>query len=159
MYGYNYAYGGYNNPYYSNPVPDNLQQLRNNNQMQQPMVQQPQPQPQTNNGLIWVQGEAGAKSYLVAPNTTIMLMDSEQNRFFLKSADASGMPLPLRTFEYAEITQNGNETAVNASKTDLNIDLGKYVTRDELNEILANMTATSDTKKTAKKAEKENDNG
>ena len=159
MYGYNYAYGGYNNPYYSNPVPDNLQQLRNNNQMQQPMVQQPQPQPQTNNGLIWVQGEAGAKSYLVAPNTTIMLMDSEQNRFFLKSADASGMPLPLRTFEFAEITQNGNETAVNASKTDLNIDLGKYVTRDELNEILANMTATSDTKKTAKKAEKENDNG
>ena len=162
MYGYNYAYGGYNNPYYSNPVPDNLQQLRNN-QMQQPMVQQPQqiqqPQPQTNNGLIWVQGEAGAKSYLVAPNTTIMLMDSEQNRFFLKSADASGMPLPLRTFEYAEITQNGNETAVNTQKSDLNIDLGKYVTRDELNEILANLTATSDTKKTAKKVEKENDNG
>lgn len=159
MYGYNYAYGGYNNPYYSNPVPDNLQQLRNNNQMQQPMVQQPQPQPQTNNGLIWVQGEAGAKSYLVAPNTTIMLMDSEQNRFFLKSADASGMPLPLRTFEYAEITQNGNNTAVNPPKTDFNIDLGKYVTRDELKEILANLTATGDIKKATKKAEKENDNG
>lgn len=163
MYGYNYAYGGYNNPYYSNPVPDNLQQLRNNNQMQQPMVQQPQqiqqPQPQTNNGLIWVQGEAGAKSYLVAPNTTIMLMDSEASKFYLKSADASGMPLPLRTFEYAETTPNGNNTAVNTSKNDLNIDLGKYVTRDELNEILANLTATGDTKKTTKKAEKENDNG
>lgn len=163
MYGYNYAYGGYNNPYYSNPVPDNLQQLRNNNQMQQPMVQQPQqiqqPQPQTNNGLIWVQGEAGAKSYLVAPNTTIMLMDSEASKFYLKSADASGMPLPLRTFEYAEITQNGNETAVNTSKPELNIDLEKYVTRDELNEILANLAATGDTKKTTKKAEKENNNG
>ena len=163
MYGYNYAYSSYNNPYYSNPVPDNLQQLRNNNQMQQPMVQQPQqiqqPQPQTNNGLIWVQGEAGAKSYLVAPNATVMLMDSEGERFYLKSADASGMPLPLRTFEYAETTPNGNNTAVNAPKNDLNIDLGKYVTRDELNEILANLTATSDTKKTVKKVEKENDNG
>ena len=34
----------------------------------------------------------------------------------------------------------------------LNIDLGKYVTRDELNEILANLTATGETKKTTKKA-------
>lgn len=86
----------------------------------QPMYYQPQYQPpqaqqaaqvsnppvaQQNSGLIWVQGEAGAKSYLVAPNTTVMLMDSESQRFFLKSADASGMPLPLRTFEYAELTE------------------------------------------------------
>ena len=60
-------------------------------------IQQPSYSPaqnQNNNGLIWVQGEAGAKSYLVAPNTTIMLMDSEASKFYLKSADASGMPLP-----------------------------------------------------------------
>ena len=73
---------------------------------QQPIVQQvqqmPTPAPQTNNGLVWVQGEVAAKSYPVAPNYTVMLMDSEGERFYLKSADASGMPLPLRVFEYTE---------------------------------------------------------
>lgn len=43
-------------------------------------------------GIIWVQGEAGAKSYLVAPNTTVQLWDSESQVIYLKSADASGMP-------------------------------------------------------------------
>lgn len=60
-----------------------------------------------NNGLIWVQGEQAAKSYPVAPNSTIMLMDSERDSFYLKSVDASGMPLPLRTFDYTERTQSG----------------------------------------------------
>lgn len=63
---------------------------------------QTQAQPQSNNGLNWVQGEAGAKSYLVAPNTTVMLMDSENDVFYLKSTDASGMPMPLRIFDYKE---------------------------------------------------------
>ena len=44
------------------------------------------------NGIIWVQGEAGAKSYLVAPNTTVQLWDSESQTIYLKSADSSGMP-------------------------------------------------------------------
>ena len=51
-----------------------------------------QPVPQNNGGIIWVQGEAGAKSYLVAPNTTVQLWDSENQSIYLKSADASGMP-------------------------------------------------------------------
>jgi len=51
-----------------------------------------QPQAQNNSNLIWVQGEAGAKSYLVAPNTTVQLWDSEAQVIYLKSADASGMP-------------------------------------------------------------------
>lgn len=71
---------------------------------QQPQTQQ-QTQPQTTNRWDWVQGETGAKSYLVAPNTTVLLLDSESQRFYLKSADASGMPMPLRTFSYAETTQ------------------------------------------------------
>ena len=62
--------------------------------------------PQNNNGLIWVQGESGAKSYMVAPNTTVMLMDSEASRFYLKSSDASGFPMPIRVFEYEELKPN-----------------------------------------------------
>lgn len=69
--------------------------------------------PSNDNGLIWVQGIEGAKSYLVAPNKTVLLMDSEQEQFFLKSADASGMPLPLRIFKYSEIiSQHPNSNYV-----------------------------------------------
>ena len=64
-----------------------------------PQYQPQQPQQAQSNGIIWVQGEAGAKSYLVAPNTTVQLWDSETQRIFLKSADASGMP-SMKVLEY-----------------------------------------------------------
>lgn len=55
-------------------------------------AQQPQQQNQNQNNIIWVQGEAGEKSYLVAPNTTVPLWDSENQVIYLKSADAMGRP-------------------------------------------------------------------
>lgn len=51
------------------------------------------------NSIIWVQGEAGAKSYLVAPNSTVTLWDTESQTIYIKSADASGMP-SMRVLEY-----------------------------------------------------------
>lgn len=71
---------GYQQANYS-PINYTQPQFSQNNQQNQPL-----------GGLIWVQGEAGAKSYLVAPNTTIQLWDSENQVIYLKSADASGMP-------------------------------------------------------------------
>jgi hypothetical protein len=65
----------------------------------QPQYPQMMPQamgiqtPQYNsNNLTWVTGIGGAKSYLVAPNSTATLWDSERQTIYLKSADASGMP-------------------------------------------------------------------
>ena len=49
-------------------------------------------QSSTQNLLIWVQGEAAAKSYPIAPNTSVPLFDSEANVIYIKSADMSGMP-------------------------------------------------------------------
>lgn len=68
---------------------------------QQPQIPQLQNQAvqQNNGGIIWVLGEAGAKSYMVAPNTTVQLWDSEQQTIYLKSADASGMP-SIKTLDY-----------------------------------------------------------
>lgn len=91
------AYGNYQNgyqmPIYGQVYP----------QMQaQPLQQQPQ-QPQ--NGIQWVQGEAGAKSYLVAAGNTVMLMDSETQRFYIKSTDANGMPHPLQVYEYRRVNE------------------------------------------------------
>ena len=53
---------------------------------------QPPQQQQQGNAPIWVQGLQGAKSFLVAPNTTVQLWDTEAQSIYLKSADASGMP-------------------------------------------------------------------
>lgn len=132
-------YGNYYGGYYPQTAPtDTLTQLRNQ-QMQPFMAQQPAPQPQSGNGLIWVQGEGGAKSYLVAPNTTIMLMDSEDTLFYLKSSDASGMPLPLRRFRYEEIPAEPNGNGTGARVGDFSGNGGKYVTHEELRAILADM--------------------
>lgn len=90
------------------PYQDQLNQLRNNPmQMQGQMfpaqmpAQTMQARPETY-GLNWVQGEAGAKSWFVAPGATVLLMDSENQRFYLKSADMNGMPT-MKTYEYIEV--------------------------------------------------------
>ena len=56
-------------------------------------------QPNTQSSLIWVSGETGAKAYMVAPNQTVVLWDSETQTIYLKSADASGMP-SIKTLDY-----------------------------------------------------------
>ena len=148
MYQPNY---GYQYPYYGSqpPMPDNLAQLRMNaNQMQNPVISQSMPpQAQPTNSLIWVQGEAGAKSYLVAPNTTVMLMDSEGDRFYLKSADASGMPLPLRIFDYKERTTAAQQ-AFGGSVAAETVNLNKFVTREEFEQLKASIASQPTPKKT-----------
>lgn len=136
--------------FYTNP--------QQNNGWNQNNAQQSQP-PQTNQGLLWVQGEAGAKSYLVAPNTTVLLMDSEGSRFYLKSTDNAGMP-SLRVFEYSEVSQN----APQATQSDqINLD-DKYVTRQEYDSLqgkymeilerLNNFPTVDNSVDTAKRSEK-----
>ena len=80
--------------------------------MQQPMQQQAtqqQAMPQAPSGsMIWIQGEAGAKSYMVAPNTTVPLWDSESQRIYLKSVDAAGMPtMKILTYTIEETPSLG----------------------------------------------------
>lgn len=79
-------------------------------------------------GLIWVQGENGAKSYIVPANSTALLMDSEAQRFYIKSVDGSGMPQPLRIYEYTEIT----------AKQD-SVPAAEYVTKAEFDKAIAEL--------------------
>lgn len=60
----------------------------------------PQYQQNTQQSMTWVQGEAGAKSYMVAPNQTVVLWDSEAETIYLKSADATGMP-SIKVLDYS----------------------------------------------------------
>lgn len=129
-------FGNYYQPYFPQ---DQLAQFKAPYQAQQQTQQQ--------SGLIWVQGEAGAKSFLVAPGQNVLLMDSEAPRFYLKSTDNSGMPLPLRAFEYQEVTGQAAKAEPAA------IDPGLYVTREEFEARLAQMTA-----KPGKKAKEDPEN-
>ena len=90
----------------------------------QPLQNQPQNQ---NTGIIWVSGEAGARGYPVAPNTTIQLWDSEAQIVYLKTADASGMP-SMKILDY---TIRDNPSQGNALQKQPQIDLSGYVTKEE----------------------------
>ena len=85
----------------------------------QPMYQPPVQQQNQQGGIIWVQGEAAAKSYLVAPGCTVQLWDSEEKIIYLKSADASGMP-SMKVLDY---TIRGEEKEKPAPE---------YATKDEV---------------------------
>lgn len=61
--------------------------------------QQPQAPASTQN---WCQGIEGAKGFAVDPGKSALILDSEAPVFYLKSVDASGIPAPLRIFDYTE---------------------------------------------------------
>lgn len=69
-------------------------------------------------GLTWVQGEAAAKSYLVAPGATVALWDSEEKTIYLKSADASGMPT-MKVLDYTIRGAEPEKKEEYATKADL----------------------------------------
>lgn len=163
-----YPYSPYQTPYYQPyqpPMLDQLGQLRQN-QMQQPMmqpaqqpaqpIQAPQPQQADTGGIIWVQGEAGAKAYLVAPGNTVQLWDSEDQVIYLKSADMSGMP-SMRILDYTERTAT-SKTAHPGPQTPQ----VQYVTQEEFNALADRLTALENKPckcSEKKKAKEETENG
>ena len=68
---------------------------------------------QQNNPFIWIQGGvAGAQSYQVAPNNTVILWDSDEQSIYIKSADMQGKP-SIRILDYT-IRSEAPRTAQNA---------------------------------------------
>ena len=161
MYQPNY---GYQYPYYGAqpPMPDNLAQLRMNANQMQNAVAQPtipsQPMQQQSSQIIWVSGEAGAKSYLVAPGNTVMLLDAENSVFYLKSADASGMPLPLRIFDYKERSVMPQQV-VGGSVSAEQFNPDRFVTREEFDELKASIASQPASKKNKNNLTEVADNG
>lgn len=116
---------------YNNGFPVNYQQMypQYNYVPQQPVVQQPV----NDTGILWVQGEAGAKSWAIAPGKSVMLMDSESNTFYIKSSDNSGMPMPLRIFDY---TERNTRQPQNQAMPHKEIDTSQFVTWDDFDKRL-----------------------
>lgn len=118
-----------------------------NNYPYQTYVQQPAQTaaPQSDNGIVWVQGESGAKSFFVAAGKSALLMDSEEQKFYIKSADISGMPLPLRVFTYEE-----QKNAPDGSNTAISVNTDNFITREEFNAKIAEITAKKGKKEAVK---------
>lgn len=134
---------------------------------QMPMAYQqqyPQPQQAVSNtpintnrssGIIWVQGEAGAKAYPVAPGNSVLLMDSENDVFYIKSTDISGIPAPLRMFNYSEIVQTQPQEQHTETPE---IDTSQFVTQDDLNKIKQEFKQALDELRPKTMSRKENKN-
>ena len=107
----------YNNPYF-NPYqayPYTQQQY-----------QQPQAQQQTNYlPLTFINGIEGAKAFIVAPNQTVYLKDSDSNILYEKKADAQGR-YTLSAFELKAIEMNPPSNNPAPTKTE-------YATTSDLN--------------------------
>ncbi len=83
------------------------------------------PQPQTNqSNVIWVQGEAAAKAYPVQAGNSMILLDSENDCFYIKSSDNAGMPNRLRKFEYREVLEG-------QVMQDAPVESPQYITKEE----------------------------
>lgn len=125
---------GYQNPYYPQQYYSQYSQP-----VQQPiatpMSNNSQPQ---NNGMIWVQGIGGAKSYLVGPNATVVLWDSEAPVIYLKSADASGMPT-MKTLDYVIRDDQPSNSALSITKDNIQV-----ATKDDISVLRAELDQVKD---------------
>ena len=69
-------------------------------------------------------GREGALSYPLQAGYTALLLDEENQMFFIKRNDGSGMQLPLREFKFKEVTpsnSNPGDGTQYATKEDFNI--------------------------------------
>jgi hypothetical protein len=119
------AYNNYFPQYYPNQVP--MMQAQQQMPVGQPTMPQ-NTQATSGNGITWVLGEAAAKSFPIGAGQSVLLMDSEESVFYIKSTDQSGMPQPLRIFDYTERTAQHSEAGI-TKKPDVD-----YVSRSEFEE-------------------------
>lgn len=83
----------------------------------------------------WIQGGINsAKAYpKPAPGCGIILMDSDEDKFYIKKTDASGFPMPLRAFTYREEVQQAESQM---SRQAAMPDMSQYVTKDDFEKML-----------------------
>jgi len=103
---------------------------------QMPGQQMPQAQPCTH-GLIWVDGEVGAKAYQMPSgmpaNQPIALWDTNDTVIYLKSINQMGMPNPLQKAHYTLEEHRGTGPARSgAAEQERTPDLSGYVRKEDL---------------------------
>jgi len=100
-------------------------------------------------GFNWVQGEAAARGYLVANGSRVLLLDSEENVFYIKEVGPDGRPYPLRIYDYKERT-GATKSAICAAQASS----ADFVTRKEF-DALAEKLAALESARQAKSAKED----
>lgn len=93
-----------------------------------PQMQMAQPNQSTIN---WVQGDVGARAYNIQPGMSVLLMDSEGQNFYIKSADNMGMP-SLKKYAYSEVVEEPMRLESHEAKQ---IDTAFSATREEVKQM------------------------
>ena len=158
MAAYNNFQSGYGYPMYSatnyqayTPTQPQYAQQGNNGCQQQAQ----------NAGIIWVDGEVGAKAYQLPQgwpaNAPMPLWDTNDTIIYLKSVNQMGMPNPLQKVHYtmdepqrSPMMSNANQQAVLPASEHRMPDMSAYVTKDDLErmkeELKTAMAAGTDAK-------------
>lgn len=124
-----------NNPYqqsYNNPYQQNYTQ--NQQSYAQNSYTPPQmsmAQPSQSSTINWVQGDVGARAYPIQPGMSVLLMDSEGQNFYIKSADTMGMP-SLKKYAYSEVVEEPMRLESHEAKQ---IDTAFTATREEVKQM------------------------
>lgn len=89
---------------------------------------------QSNQNVNWtpVNGIEGAKNHIVMRNETAWLMDNNEQRFYVKSVDNSGVAT-LKVYEFREISDKTQSKEVSDT---VGINLQDFVKRTEIEEII-----------------------
>lgn len=128
-----------------NPYPYTMYpQLNSYASYAQPQTPAPAAQPQPYSGIVWVDGEVGAKAFQLPQgwpaNTPMPLWDTNDTFIYLKSTNSMGMPNPLQRipyrFEEQEPKQSGNSFRYPATAPALmSGDDSRYATKEDLEQI------------------------
>lgn len=100
-----------------------------NQQSYAPQMQMAQPTQQST--INWVQGDVGARAYPIQPGMSVLLMDSEGQNFYIKSADTMGMP-SLKKYAYSEVVEEPMRLESHEAKQ---IDTAFTATREEVKQM------------------------
>ena len=122
--------GGFFNPMQTPTMP----QMADNQgqyvpQYQTPIQTNPAPTPmqtQPTNDMLWVLNENEASSYPVAPNNSVVLWDKNNKTFYIKTANAQGIP-SMQIYDFTERI----EKAQNEPTTHKCTCGDKFVTKEE----------------------------
>lgn len=116
----------YNNPYQQSYAQNQQSYAQSYNPPQMQMVQ-----PSQSSTINWVQGDVGARAYTVQPGMSVLLMDSEGQNFYIKSADTMGMP-SLKKYAYSEVVEEPMRLESHEAKQ---IDTAFTATREEVKQM------------------------
>jgi hypothetical protein len=130
-------YAPYSRPmgYYNPSIPQQDMQTNQQIPVQQPIQQMPMQTPtpfmqsqSSGDAMLWVLNENEASSFPVAPNNSVVLWDKNNKTFYIKTANAQGIP-SMQIYDFTERT----ETHENALKTHKCTCGDKFITKEEFN--------------------------